>query len=245
MPGRLPASFVVVLVLTLGWFGIRVPTSALDGETLSYEDLLGLIAAHDVRSIDELLPLLPADYRSEYTLMHTSPSLQPATFEYPRVIMTGPRATLVIAFNGDPQAMRHNVLEIIQFSRMTRKKRSFPCYGMQWGSAIYLYPIESGLVEYYSRPPRPCHVNEAAMFGGRWVQESSDEWKLVWTERTIQDFYLNNILIHELGHLLDERNSSYADRERYAEWFATHYGYLPTQRRRPRGDRVVRRHHAV
>jgi hypothetical protein len=136
-------------------------------------------------------------------------------------------------------------LEIIQFSRMTRKKRSFPCYGMQWGSAIYLYPIESGLVEYYSRPPRPCHVNEAAMFGGRWVQESSDEWKLVWTERTIQDFYLNNILIHELGHLLDERNSSYADRERYAEWFATHYGYLPTQRRRTRGDRVFRRHHAV
>ena len=116
MPGRLPASFVVVLVLTLAWFGIGSPVSALDGETLTYEDLLGLIAAHDVRSIDELLPLLPADYRSEYTLMHTSPSLQPATFEYPRVIMTGPRATLVIAFNGDPQADRYNVLEIIQFS---------------------------------------------------------------------------------------------------------------------------------
>jgi hypothetical protein len=115
---KLPASFVAVLVLTLGWFGIGSPVSALDGETLTYEDLLWLISAHDVRSIDALLPLLPEDYRSEYTLMHTSRSLQPATLDYPhypRVIMTGPRATLVIAFNGDPQANRYNVLEIIQF----------------------------------------------------------------------------------------------------------------------------------
>ncbi|HKD35671.1 MAG TPA: hypothetical protein VKB78_02695, partial [Pirellulales bacterium] len=34
-------------------------------------------------------------------------------------------------------------LETLQLSRMTRKKQSFPCYGMQWGSAIYLYPIET------------------------------------------------------------------------------------------------------
>src|SRR5262245_36197926 len=27
-----------------------------------------------------------------------------------------------------------NSLEILQFSRMTRKKQSFPCYGLQWGS---------------------------------------------------------------------------------------------------------------
>ena len=31
-------------------------------------------------------------------------------------------------------------LETLQLSQMTRKKQSFPCYGMQWGSAIYLYP---------------------------------------------------------------------------------------------------------
>ena len=34
-----------------------------------------------------------------------------------------------------------------------------------------------------------------------------DVWKLIWTEQSIKDFYLNNILIHELGHLLDDRNS--------------------------------------
>jgi len=138
-------------------------------------------------------------------------------------------------------------LEVVQFSRMTRKKQSFPCYGMQWGSSLYLYPIEDSLVEYYNLPPKPNQVNEARMFGGIWSQESARVWKLVWTEAAIKDFYLNNILIHELGHLLDDRNSRQADRERYAEWFAIHYGYLPTQhlRRRlpaaPRGMRRARR----
>jgi hypothetical protein len=137
-------------------------------------------------------------------------------------------------------------LEVVQFSRMTRKKQSFPCYGMQWGNAIYLYPLEDNLVEYFYRPPRPALVNETKMFGGRWASPASSVWTLNWTPRTAQDFYLNNVLIHELGHLLDERNSSYMDRERYAEWFAIQHGYRRTggaATRRPRRQ-IRKRHHA-
>ncbi|MGE0755683.1 MAG: ImmA/IrrE family metallo-endopeptidase [Pirellulaceae bacterium] len=121
-------------------------------------------------------------------------------------------------------------LEVVQFSRMTRKKQSYPCYGMQWGTAIYLYPVEEGLIEHYAQPPRPAVYNEARMFGGRWVQEGASNWRLEWTKEAIEDFYLNNVLIHELGHLVDHRNSSYRDRERFAEWFAIEYGYRPTRR---------------
>lgn len=135
-------------------------------------------------------------------------------------------------------------LEIVQFSRMTRKKQSFPCYGMQWGAALYLYPIEEELVEYYHQPPKPNQVNEARMYGGRWMHEQGCVWKLVWTERAIRDFYLNNILIHELGHLVDDRNSRQIDRERFAEWFAVRYGYRPTQHQRRTGKTIVRRRHA-
>lgn len=137
-------------------------------------------------------------------------------------------------------------LEVIQLSRMTRKKQSFPCYGMQWGTTLYLYPIEESLVEVFDGPPRPTLYNEAKMYGGRWDEDGRGGWSLVWTEAAIQDFYLNNILLHELGHLLDERNSNYNDRERYAEWFAVEYGYRRTGgagARRPK-RRVKRRHHA-
>jgi hypothetical protein len=87
---------------------------------------------------------------------------------------------------------------------------------------------------------------EAEMYGGRWDEVEPGVWTLTWTKKTIRDFYLNNILIHELGHLVDNRNSRYGDRERYAEWFAVEYGYRRTGGRDSRQpqSRVRRRHHA-
>lgn len=121
-------------------------------------------------------------------------------------------------------------LEVVQFSRMTRKRRTFPCYGMQWGQTIYLYPIESSLVELYCVPPKPAQQIEARQFGAVWGHNGAD-WTLTWTPETLQDFYLNNVLIHELGHLNDPRNTSYRDRERYANWFAIEYGFRPSRGR--------------
>jgi hypothetical protein len=115
-------------------------------------------------------------------------------------------------------------LEVVQFSQMTRKKRRSPCYGMQWGTTIYLYPIEESLVESFADPPKPAQRIEASMYGGQWICQRG-RWQLVWTEQAIRDFYLNNVLIHELGHILDSRNTSSRDRERYAEWFALEMGY--------------------
>jgi hypothetical protein len=94
---------------------------------------------------------------------------------------------------------------------------------MQWGRAIYLYPLQASLVEHYGRPPRPAEYNEARMYGGRWVQRGN-RWKLIWTEESVRRFYLDNVLIHELGHLLDNRNTNHRDRERFADWFAIRYG---------------------
>ena len=121
-------------------------------------------------------------------------------------------------------------LEVVQLSRMTRKKRSFPCYGMQWGTAIYLYPVEASFIEHYSSPPLPAVYNEARQFGGIWEPAGGKAWKLIWTKSALEDFYLNNVLIHELGHVIDLRNTGYRDRERFAEWFAIEYGYKPTRR---------------
>lgn len=137
-------------------------------------------------------------------------------------------------------------LEVIQFSRMTRKKQSFPCYGMQWGSTLYLYPLEESLEEWFTSPPRTEIYNESRMYGGCWDEPMNGHWRLSWSQAAIEDFYLNNILMHELGHLVDDRNSNYAARERYAEWFAVQYGYRATggqASRRPK-QKVMRRHHA-
>lgn len=135
-------------------------------------------------------------------------------------------------------------LDVVQLSAMTRKKQRFPLYGMQWGSALYLYPLPDDLVEHFSRPPTPIQQTEAAMYGGCW-QRGEDGWELTWTEDAAKDYFLNNILIHELGHLLDDRNRGFVDRERYAEWFAVHYGYLPSRKPSHKSAKqVTRRHHS-
>ncbi|MEZ6058819.1 MAG: hypothetical protein R3C19_00490 [Planctomycetaceae bacterium] len=115
-------------------------------------------------------------------------------------------------------------VESVQFSRITRKRKLFPCYGLQWGTAVYLYPIEDSLEELYGRAPSPEQRIETEMFGGRWVKDGKCWW-LIWNEHTIRDYYLNNVLIHEIGHINDSRNTRFVDRERYANWFAIEYGY--------------------
>jgi hypothetical protein len=122
-------------------------------------------------------------------------------------------------------------LEVVQLSRMTRKRRLFPCYGLQWGSAVYLYPIEESLEELYLRAPRPAQRIETEMYGGRWVEDGA-YWKLIWTEGTVRDFYLNNVLIHEIGHVNDDRNTSFRKREQFADWFAVEFGYRHSRGRR-------------
>ena len=129
-----------------------------------------------------------------------------------------------------PKAILDKV-DVIQLSRITRKRQLFPCYGMQWGSSVYLYPIEESLVEISGRPPTPQQQVEARMFGGVWSEESG-QWRLAWTLPALKDFYLNNVLIHEIGHVLDTRNSRMEDRERFANWFAIEYGYRASRGRR-------------
>ena len=105
---------------------------------------------------------------------------------------------------------------------------------MQWGPNIFLYPIEESLTEVYVRPPRPEQLVEARMYGGRWHQVGS-LWELRWTASTLKDFYLNNVLIHEIGHCNDDRNTNFLSRERYANWFADEYGYRATRGKRRSG----------
>lgn len=137
-------------------------------------------------------------------------------------------------------------LQYVCLSAMSRKKKRYPLYGMQWGPTLYLYPMEDGLDEYFVRPPTPAQLVEAKMYGGVWSQVESRLWRLEWTEKAIRDFYLNNVLVHELGHLLDDRNRNEADRERYAEWFAIEYGYKPSraQMKKRSQRKVTRRHHS-
>jgi hypothetical protein len=61
------------------------------------------------------------------------------------------------------------------------------------------------------------------------IESALGLWTLTWSEPA-QDLYLNNILVHKLGHLVDDRNSNYMDRVRFA---SRHVSFLPLLRVMP------------
>lgn len=162
---------------------------------------------------------------------------EPCNRDVPKILVEQPGAEFIHPVTPDEIRERltqlpreyQGYVDVVQLSRMTRKRQLFPVYGLQWGTAVYLYPIEMSLVETYVRAPRPHQEIEARMFGGRWEHEGG-MWRLYWTIDTIRDFYLNNILIHEVGHAIDRRNRRSRDRERFANWFAIEHGYKASRR---------------
>jgi hypothetical protein len=157
----------------------------------------------------------------------------------PRIIVAPPGPSFLHAVT--PREIRDRLarlplqyqghVDVVQLSPMTRKRQLFPCYGLQWGSSVYLYPIESSLVETFMAPPRPQQRIESEMYGGVWSHQRG-MWTLTWTLDSLRDFYLNNILIHEVGHAVDRRNTRVVDRERFANWFAIEYGFRWSRGRR-------------
>lgn len=85
-------------------------------EPVTLESVLQYVQQHpEVRTIDDFLSRLPVSYRSQFTLMHTSNSLQTATPEMPRGILFGPDGKLLMAFASDPSKDRFDSLELIGF----------------------------------------------------------------------------------------------------------------------------------
>jgi len=110
------ASLVAIGTLAYWINGTRMQRN-LASEVFDYEQLVALIQNpnHPVRSIDSLLPLLPRDLLNHYVMVYKSRSLQEASTDNPRVILTGSDAKLMLTFNGEAHQAGYNTLEITQF----------------------------------------------------------------------------------------------------------------------------------
>jgi hypothetical protein len=104
----------ILFLITLFFCG------SASAESFTYADLVHLIQQKNITSIEDLLPQLPETFRSNYTLMHTSGSLQEASFTSPRAILFGEDASLTCTFNGDSAQNGFDNLECFQFQPQER-----------------------------------------------------------------------------------------------------------------------------
>ncbi len=85
------------------------------GHAFDYEDLVDLINSKNITAIEQVLSNLPDEYLESYTLVHHSRSLHGASHDFPRAILFGKDAKLMLTFNGSAGQRRYNDLEIMQF----------------------------------------------------------------------------------------------------------------------------------
>ena len=117
----------------MAWFPIRpvravqrttlcvwllVSASARSAE-LDVESFESQLRSAGVRSVEDAIPILPADLRTNYTLVFASRSLQGATPAAPRAILFGTTARFVLSFNGNPNQRGYDALETMQFDERT------------------------------------------------------------------------------------------------------------------------------
>ena len=95
-------------------------------------------------------------------------------------------------------------------------------YGTYCPGRIFLHAFKARIMsQYWGRKPKPSYVEEYRRAGAEWRRVGSG-WRLEFTTESLRQFYLYDVLLHELGHHVDDRawTSSVDRAERFAEWFA-------------------------
>jgi hypothetical protein len=80
-----------------------------------------IIGEHNPSRIEEFLSLLPKEYFKNYTLVHTSKSIQGADYLRPRVILFSSDGTSYLTFNGDHTQTGGEALEMMSFKEESKK----------------------------------------------------------------------------------------------------------------------------
>ncbi|MGZ3697572.1 MAG: hypothetical protein ACXWP5_05665 [Bdellovibrionota bacterium] len=82
--------------------------------------LQSLIESRHLTSVEQVISLLPENYRQNYSLVYLSRSSQFASPKYPRIILFGPDAKFIIALSGDPSMPGFDKLETIEFQEASK-----------------------------------------------------------------------------------------------------------------------------
>ena len=128
-----------------------VQTSA----AFTYEDVVELVQKNKLTSIEQLIPLLPSEILSNYTMMYRSDSLQEASEENPRVIAFAPNAELILAFNGNKSQRNFRHLEMIQFRKDTKNFEFRSIDFSDPGQIIFSDPNPKQCLSCHGESPRP------------------------------------------------------------------------------------------
>lgn len=102
--------------------------------------------------------------------------------------------------------------------------RTLFCYGIYWAECIFLFPFPRNRLQMQFDKMKPHYVNEMAMAGAV-VEQGEGSLRITFDHQSLRLFYLNDVLIHEIGHHVDRHNTNRKKRERFAQWVVAEHGF--------------------
>lgn len=105
-------NLIALIFLTVMTFGMATLAAS---SPFKLSTLKSIITMNNIRSVSELLPLLPESTRSHYILAFKSDSLQNGTYQRPRVLLFSEDGKFVMTFNGDPEQYGYETIETMTF----------------------------------------------------------------------------------------------------------------------------------
>jgi hypothetical protein len=175
-----------------------------------------------IHTIEELLPLLPAEFRSRFVLVYSSRSLQGASPRYPRVILFGLDAKLILAFTGSPDLEGYGSLETIEFDDTKKsfnfRRIQFPSETDPSGAAFKPLISETNPEKCricHREEPRPNWDTYAAWPG---VFGSLDDG-MPGEERTAYKNFLQNMFMKAGRYRHLEDAAKYSDSSRFYDYY--------------------------
>ncbi len=84
---------------------------------ISYSEIESLIQDKNIKTIEELLAELPANFKNHYTLLKKSSAVQEASLESPRAVVYGETGELTMTFNSNPDHGGYNDVEFLAFDK--------------------------------------------------------------------------------------------------------------------------------
>ena len=115
-------------------------------------------------------------------------------------------------------------LHTVYLPRMTHKRQRMSCYGLQYGGTIYLYPLPADWLKWTYKGRVKSDDRIWMLAAGASIRSLANHDEVSWTAEALRFFYRENVLLHELGHIIDTWNNSTVQRERFANFFAQIWG---------------------
>ncbi len=130
-----------------------------------------------------------------------------------------------------PSEFTKDLKGIVALSGSRTQERVFRnifSYGRYFDGSIWLHPYpKSAMVMRYTSLPKPHILNDYRRVGAK-IEGENNRWSISFDSGSLRDFYLRDVLLHEVGHHVDALNNltkTHRKSEGYAEWFASEYGF--------------------